>query len=225
MWSEMKPKSRRAGTFLCADSIDGYRSANLIGYEEYPASGRSPDATGLLYAPKDMVDEVARQAFHLSLSASAEWPALRAREGAAGRGRPGNGHPSELHSHLKLGAPYASQLMAGVYACVQLGAIITSFYEEEVVCKAHENEFHQLKLFTIKAQYSPLPYGITSVHIPLLMVDAINGLRRAGMGLREAISSASVSRLRPVLLTTLTTTAASPGHFTRLLAAKISPPC
>ena len=189
--------SRRAGTHLCADSIDGYRSANLIGYEEYPASGRSPDATGLLYAPKDMVDEVARQAFRLSLSASAERPALRAREGAAGWGRPGNGHPSELHSHLKLGAPYALQLMAGVYACVQLGLVITTFVSDEVVCKAGDNELHKLRLFTIKAKYSALPYGIKSVHVPLLMVDAINGVHQSyetGLSGIPAVHSVGMSR-------------------------------
>jgi hypothetical protein len=197
MWSEMRPMSRRAGTHLCADSIDGYRSANLIGYEEYPASGRSPDATGLLYAPKDMVDEVARQVFHLSLNASAEWPAERARQGAAGRGRPGNGHLSELVKHLKLGAPYASQLIAGVYACVQLGLVITTFVPDEVVCKAGDNEFHKLRLFTIKAKYSAIPYGIKSVHVPLLMVDTINGVHQSyetGLSGVPAVHSVGISR-------------------------------
>lgn len=41
----------------------------------------------------------------------------------------------------------------------------------------------------------------------IVMVDAIQRKRRAGMPLRPAIESASLSRLRPVLLTTVTTTA------------------
>ena len=179
MWSEKTPTSRRTGTLVCTDTIDGHRGANPMGYEGYPASGRSPDAMGLLYAPQGMVDEVARQAHDFSLRAGAEWHATRERARVVGSGRKRDGHVSNLFLHLQLGAEHASQLATAVYACVQLGVIITSFYKEEVVCQAHENEFHQLKLFTIKAQYSPLPYGIDSVHVPLLMVDAIHGIHQS----------------------------------------------
>ena len=179
MWSEKTPTSRRTGTLVCTDTIDGHRGANPMGYEEYPASGRSPDAMGLLYAPQGMVDEVARQAHDFSLRAGAEWHATRERAGRVGSGRKREGHVSNLFSHLQIGAQHASQVATGVFACVQLGVMITSFVSDEVVCEAHENEFHQLRLFTIKAQYSPLPYGIDSVHVPLLMVDAIHGIHQS----------------------------------------------
>ncbi len=41
----------------------------------------------------------------------------------------------------------------------------------------------------------------------IVMVDAINGRRRAGLALDRALELASTSRVRPVMLTTLTTTA------------------
>jgi hypothetical protein len=99
--------------------------------------------------------------------------------------------------HLKLGAPYASQLIAGVYACVQLGLVITTFVPDEVVCKAGDNEFHKLRLFTIKAKYSAIPYGIKSVHVPLLMVDTINGVHQSyetGLSGVPAVHSVGISR-------------------------------
>ena len=58
----------------------------------------------------------------------------------------------------------------------------------------------------------------------IVMVDAANQLRQQGVARREAIIKAAIIRMRPVLMTSITTMLAMP-KFTRRVRRSASSPC